>query len=393
MSYDFYAPRDIYEEEHYAFRDMVRAFLDRHVVGHIDEWEDNHEVPQDVVEKAGAQGMIGIMSDEEYGGGGEKDFRYRMIAYEEFMRVGATSLNATISVHADIVLPYFEHLATPEQKQRWLPQLISGEWMASIAMTEPGAGSDLRGIKTTATKQGDHWVLNGNKIFITNGLRSHLVVVAARTPDDSHPKGGGYTLFVVEEGMEGFQRGRKLSKIGLHGQDTAELIFDNVKVPEENILGELHVGLHSLMSHLPLERLSLAAIAGAGARAALSWTTQYVQERKAFGQAIADFQNTQFQLADMVARLEATQAYIDAAVLKLNRDELGPVDAAKAKLIATEEHKSIVDRCLQFFGGYGYMLEYPIARAFADTRVSTIYGGTSEIMKLLIARDLLEKGK
>lgn len=390
MTYNLYAQRDIFDEEHIAFRDMVRAFLDRHVAGHIEEWERAGEIPREILDKAGEQGLFGLASDEKYGGGGAEDFRFRVMAIEEFARAGATSLAATIATHSDIVLPYIEHLATEEQKDRWMPQLVSGEWIAAIAMTEPGAGSDLRGMKTTAVRDGDDYVLNGTKIFITNGIHSHLVVVAAKTPDPEHPKGGGITLFVVEEGMAGFSRGRRLEKIGMHAQDTAELVFEDVRVPAANILGEKHKGLNQLMSHLPLERLSIAVAACAGARAAINWTLDYVKERHAFGQEIAQFQNTQFVIAELVTQLEIMQAYVDNAVLKLNEGTFTAVDAAKAKWYTTEAHKQIVDRALQLFGGYGYMTEYPIARAFADTRVTTIYGGTTEIMKWLVARDVLE---
>lgn len=389
MAYNFYEKRDIYEDDHYAFRDMVRAFLDKHVVDNITKWEEEGNIPREVVQMAGEQGLLGISVDENYGGGGIDDFRFRAIAIEEFARVGATSLASTIATHTDIVIPYFEHLGTEEQKERWLPQLAGGEYLAAIAMTEPGAGSDLRGMRTTAVKDGDDWVINGSKTFITNGIHADLIVVAARTPDESHPKGGGITLFVVESDRPGFSRGRRLEKLGMHAQDTAELAFENVRIPDANRLGELHNGLRQLMSHLPLERLSIGVTGAAGARAALNLTTDYVLERKAFGQAIAEFQNTQFEIADMVTRLEVTQAYIDSCIEKLNRGELSAVDAAKAKWWATETHKDIVDRCLQLFGGYGYMMEYPIARAYADARVTTIYGGTTEIMKMLIARDVL----
>lgn len=389
MTYNLYEPRELFDEEHLAFRDMVRSFLDRHVAGNIEKWERDGEIPRDILNKAGEQGLFGLASDEKYGGGGAEDFRFRLAAIEEFARVGATSLAATIATHSDIVLPYIEHLATDEQKERWMPQLVSGEWISAIAMTEPGAGSDLRGIKTTAVKDGDDWVLNGTKIFISNGISSHLIVVATRTNDPAHPKGGGITLFVVEEGMPGFSRGRRLEKIGMHAQDTAELVFEKVRVPSTNVLGELHLGLNQLMSHLPLERLSIAVQACAGARAAISWTLDYVKEREAFGQPIANFQNTQFVIAELVTQLEVMQAYVDAAVLKLNEGKLSAVDAAKAKWYTTEAHKKIVDSALQLFGGYGYMTEYPIARAFADTRVTTIYGGTTEIMKWLVARDVL----
>ncbi len=385
MAYDLYAPRPLFDEDHQAFRENVRSFLERHVQGHIEEWDEAGEVPRSIIDLAGEQGYFGINVPEEFGGGGVEDYRFRIAAIEEFQRVGATSLAATVATHSDIVLPYFLDMATPEQAARWLPKLASGEWICAVAMTEPGAGSDLRGIRATAVRDGDDWILNGSKIFITNGITADLVVVAARTEDGA----GGLSLFVVEAGMPGFHRGRKLKKIGLKAQDTAELFFENVRVPASNLLGEIGKGLPALMSHLPMERLSIAAAAAGGARAAIAWTIDYVLNRQAFGAPIASFQNTQFELADMVTELEVTQAYLDDSVLRLNEGTLSAVDASKAKMWATESHKRIVDRCLQLFGGYGYMLEYPIARAYADTRVTTIYGGTSEIMKMIIARDVL----
>ncbi|GAB3082432.1 acyl-CoA dehydrogenase family protein [Corynebacterium aquatimens] len=386
--YDLYAPRDIFDEDHIEFRNLTRDFLDKHVEGHVLEWEQNKWVPEEVIREAGEQGIFSVLVDENYGGAGLTDFRFRQIAQEEFSRYGADSLAGIISVHADIIIPYYEHLGTEEQKQKWVPGLATGELISAVAMTEPGAGSDLRGMKTTAVRDGDDWVLNGSKTFISNGMRCDLVIVAARTPDENHPQGGGITLFVVEDGMEGFSRGRKLEKIGSHAADTAELSFENVRVPDANRLGEVHKGLHSLMSHLPLERLSIAIGACAGARAALNWTIEYVTQRKAFGQPIAAFQNTQFEIAEMITKLEVSQAYVDAAVLKYNAGELTAVDAAKAKWWATDIQKDIVDRCLQLFGGYGYMMEYPIGRSYINSRVQTIYGGTNEIMKLIIGREV-----
>jgi long-chain-acyl-CoA dehydrogenase len=305
---------------------------------------------------------------------------------EEFARVGANSFGAGVSTHSDVVLPYIFHLATPEQAGRWLPGLCDGTLIGAIAMTEPGAGSDLRGVRTSAKKNGDNWVLNGAKTFITNGVNSDLVLVVARTQDDARES---FTLLVVERGMPGFERGRNLDKIGLKGQDTAEMFFEDVAIPEANVLGTVGRGYEYLMDHLPLERLSIAANACAGSRAALSWTIDYVETRHAFGRPLSALQNTQFALAEMVTELEVSQAYIDQAVLRLNRGELSAVDAAKAKWWATEMHKRVVDRCVQLFGGYGYMTEYPIAKAYADVRATTIYGGATEIMKHIIAKEIL----
>jgi alkylation response protein AidB-like acyl-CoA dehydrogenase len=387
---DLYARRVLFDCDHESFRDIVKEFLARDVVDHIEKWEDEGMVPRELWVRAGEQGYLGLSVPEEYGGGGIDDYRFRAAMIEEFARVGATSAAAGFSCHSDIVLPYLVDLGTAEQCKRWLPKLVSGEHIGAIAMTEPGTGSDLQGITTSARREGDEWVLNGSKTFITSGINADVVVVVAKT--DTAPGGGSraFSLLVVEEGTPGFSRGRKLDKIGLKSQDTAELVFEDARVPMGNLLGNEGGGLSALMSHLPLERLSIAVTACAGVRAALAWTIEYVLDRKAFGKALAEFQNTQFVIAELVTELEVTQAYVDDAVLRLNRGELSGVDAAKAKWWATEMHKRAVDRCLQLFGGYGYMLEYPIARAFADTRVTTIFGGTTEIMKTIVARDALE---
>lgn len=387
--HSLYPRRALFGDEHEAFRDSVRTFLTRHVEGHIEEWEDAEAVPRQIWREAGAQGFIGLPVPAEYGGGGVDDYRFRVAMIEEAARAGATSMGAGFSTQTDIVLPYFVDLSTPEQAARWLPMLAAGDHIGAIAMTEPEAGSDLRGIRTTARRDGQDWVINGNKTFITNGINADVVIVVARTDPDPDAGSQAFSLLVVEDGADGFRRGRRLKKIGQKAQDTAELSFTDVRVGPDAVLGEVGAGLPALMSHLPLERVSIAVTACASARAALSWTIEYVHGRKAFGRSIADFQNTQFSIAEMVTELEVTQAYIDAAVLRLNEGSFSAVDAAKAKWWATEMHKRTVDRCVQLFGGYGYMLEYPIARAYADTRVTTIYGGTTEIMKTIIARDVL----
>ena len=386
-----YASRPLFDEEHIAFRKSVSTFLEREVVNHIESWDDQEAVPRSIWERAGEQGFLGLAVAEDLGGSGVDDYRFRVAMIEEFARVGATSIAAGFSCHTDIVVPYFQHLSTPAQAKRWLPGLSDGTSIGAIAMTEPGTGSDLRGIRTSAKRSGDGWVLSGSKTFITNGVNADVVIVVAKTDASADAGSGAFSLFVVESGTPGFERGRRLKKVGLKGQDTAELVFDNVEVGPDALLGEEGRGLHALMSHLPLERISIAVTACAGTRAALAWTLGYTQERTAFGKRIADFQNTQFALAEMATRLEVTQAYVDDAVLRLNKGELSAVDAAKAKWWATEMHKDTVDRCVQLFGGYGYMLEYPIARAFADTRVTTIFGGTTEIMKTIIAKDLLSR--
>ena len=384
-----YDPRAVFDDEHQAFRATVKEFLARDIVPHIDEWEEAEQVPREVWAKAGKSDLIGLQVPEEFGGAGTTDYRFRMVMIEEFARVGATSVAAGFTCHADVVLPYFADLATLEQKHRWLPLLASGAHIGAIAMTEPGAGSDLQGIRANARRDGDGWLLNGSKTFITNGINADKVIVVARTSEDPKAGSGAFSLFVVEDGFPGFTRGRRLKKAGLKGQDTAELSFVDVRLDADALLGQEGRGLHALMSHLPMERISIAVTACAGARAALAWTIDYIHERKAFGKQIAEFQNTQFAIAEMVTALEITQAYIDDAVLKLNRGELSAVDAAKAKWWATEMHKRTVDRCVQLHGGYGFMLEYPIARAYGDTRVTTIYGGTTEIMKMIVARDIL----
>jgi long-chain-acyl-CoA dehydrogenase len=389
MMSDLWRRRPLFDDDHEAFRGSVRGFVERVVEPHVEEWDEAGTAPRAMWLEAGRQGFLGLNAPEQHGGGGVTDYRFRVAMIEELARVNAASVAAGFSCHTDIVLPYVFDLSDESQAARWLPGMCSGEVVGAIAMTEPGAGSDLQGIRTSARRDGSDWVLNGSKTFITNGIASDLVVVVARS--DAAPDAGSraFSLFVVERDTPGFARGRKLEKVGLRGQDTAELVFDDVRVPAGNLLGEEGRGLHHLMSHLPLERLSIAVTACAGTRAALSWTIDYVKERKAFGGTVADFQNTRFALAEMVTELEVTQTYVDDAVLRLAAGELTAVDAAKAKWWASEMHKRAVDRCVQFFGGYGYMLEYPIARAYADTRITTIFGGTTEIMKHIIARDLL----
>ncbi|CAN5184805.1 MAG: acyl-CoA dehydrogenase family protein [Nocardioides sp.] len=389
MTADLFQRRPYFTEEQESFRASVKEFLRREVEPHLEEWEEAEDVPRSVWQAAGAADQLGLLCPEEYGGSGIGDYRFRSVMIEEFARVGATSLSGGFGVHADIVLPYFAHLATPEQAKRWLPALASGEYIGAIAMTEPGAGSDLRGIRSTAVRDADGWVLNGAKTFISNGMHADLVIVVARTDTSETAGSRAFSLFVVEDSMPGFSRGRRLKKIGLKAQDTAELVFENVRLSDDHLLGAEGEGLYALMANLPLERLSIAVAGVASARAALSWTIDYVTTREAFGQNLAGFQNTQFEIAEMVTELEVSQSFVDQAVLRFNAGELTAVDAAKAKWWATEMNKRVIDRCLQLFGGYGYMLEYPIARAYADARVTTIFGGTTEIMKTLIARDVL----
>jgi alkylation response protein AidB-like acyl-CoA dehydrogenase len=379
--------RDFFEPDHEAFREVAQAFVKREVEPNAERWERERSVDRQAWLAAGKQSLIGMLIPEEYGGVGTDDYRYRCVLMEEFARVGATSISSGFGLQDDIAIPYLVDLATDEQKARWLPPMATGECIGAIAMTEPGAGSDLQGIRTTAVRDDDHWVLNGAKTFITNGIHSDLVIVVARTNPGAGSR--GISLLVVERGMAGFTRGRKLDKIGMHAQDTAELFFDDVRVPVTNLLGREGGGFVHLMKRLPRERISIAYMGLACARAALAWTVAYTTERTAFGQPIASFQNTQFELASMVTEVDVLEAYLDKGVRALNSGTFTAVDAAKAKLWATEVQHRVLDRCLQLFGGYGFMAEYPIARAYADSRVQTIYGGTSEIMKTIIAREII----
>jgi long-chain-acyl-CoA dehydrogenase len=378
--------RNLFTDDHEQYRLAVREFVAREVAPNLQKWNDDGLTGRDVWLAAGKHGIIGLSGPERYGGAGLEDYRYRVVVSEELARVGATSLQTGFGVQDDILIPYVTGLGTDEQKARWLPGMCAGELIMAVAMTEPGAGSDLKGIRTAGVKVDGGWRVTGSKTFITSGIQSALVVVVAKTD----PAGGtdAFTLLVVEDGMPGFTRGRKLAKLGLAAQDTAELFFDDVVVPDENVLGVVGGGFRQLMRHLPLERLSIAVGAVAASDAALGWTLDYVNRREAFGEPIADFQNSRFVLAEIATELDVTRAYVDKAVLALNDGDLSAVDAAKAKLWATEVQNRTVDRCLQLHGGYGYMMEYPIARAYADARVQKIYGGTNEIMKEIIGRDL-----
>ena len=378
--------RGLYDSDHEDFRGVVREFVAREVVPHQARWDENHLIDRGTWLAAGKQGIIGLGTPTEFGGAGLADYRFRCVVMEELAKVGSASLASGFGLQDDITVPYVLGLGTPEQQARWLPGLATGELIGAIAMTEPGAGSDLQGVRTTAVQDGDDWILNGAKTFITNGIASDLVIVVARTDPEAGSR--GFSLLVVERDMPGFTRGRKLDKVGLHAQDTAELFFTDVRVPGRNLLGAPGSGFLSLMINLPKERLNIAVQALAAARAALGWTVDYTKERTAFGQPIAAFQNTQFELADMVTELDVLEAYVDKSVLALNAGELTAVDAAKGKLWAAETQNRVVDRCLQLFGGWGYMMEYPIARAYIDARIQTIYGGTSEIMRVIIGRDL-----
>jgi len=375
--------RDLFEEEHELFRETVREFLAREVVPHHAQWEKDGIVPREVWKKAGEIGMFGFSVPEEYGGSGITDFRYNTVILEEIMRVGATGLGFTL--HNDVMAPYLVDMTNDEQKARWLPGYVSGELITAVAMTEPAAGSDLQGIRTTAVRDGDHYIVNGSKTFITNGINSDLVVTVTKT--DPSKGARGITLLVLERGMEGFTRGRNLEKIGLKAQDTAELFFDNVRVPVANRLGdEEGQGFFQLMANLPQERLSIAVSAVAAAETVLEQTIEYCRNREAFGRNLGKFQNTRFVLAELATEVEIARHYVDKCIMALNAKELSPVDAAKAKWWCTELQNKVADRCLQLHGGYGYMMEYPVAKAFLDARIQSIYGGTNEIMKEIIGR-------
>jgi alkylation response protein AidB-like acyl-CoA dehydrogenase len=334
--------------------------------------------------KAGETGLLCFDVDEEYGGAGVKDFRYNLVLAEETTRVGAHG--PAFGLHTDIIVPYLSSLGTPEQKRRWLPGCVSGELITAIAMTEPGAGSDLQGIRTTAVDKGDHYVLNGSKTFISNGILSDLVVVVARTDTEAGHK--GISLLVVERGMDGFERGRNLEKVGQHAQDTAELFFDNVVVPKGNLLGEEGSGFVSLMVNLPQERLSIAMAAAAACEKLLELSLDYAKERQAFGRPIGKFQHNRFVIAEMATEAHIARVFIDDCVRRHNAGELDASGAAMAKWWTTELQKKLVDQAVQLHGGYGYMMEYPVARAFVDSRIQTIYGGTTEIQKEIIGRSL-----
>ncbi|MET8992944.1 acyl-CoA dehydrogenase family protein [Nonomuraea wenchangensis] len=375
--------RDLFDEEHLLFRETVREFMTREVVPHHAQWEKEGIVPREVWKQAGELGMFGFSVPEEYGGAGVKDFRYNAVIVEEIIRHGASGLG--FSLHNDVMAPYVVDLTNDEQKQRWLPGFVSGELITAIAMSEPGAGSDLQGIRTTAVREGDHYVINGQKTFITNGINADLVVVVTKT--DPAARARGTTLIVVERGTEGFQRGRNLDKVGMKAQDTAELFFENVRVPVANRLGPNDgEGFFQLMHNLPQERLSIAVAAVASAESVLEQTIEYCRSRQAFGRNIGSFQNTRFVLAELATETDIARTYVDKCILALNAGELTAVDAAKAKWWTTELQNKVIDRCLQLHGGYGYMTEYPVARAWLDSRVQTIYGGTTEIMKEIIGR-------
>ncbi len=377
----------IYDETHELFRESFRSWVEAELAPRNEEFDKAGIMDRSVYVEAGKHGFVGLNVDEEFGGGGTTDFRFNAIVSEELARAGIGGGGLGMALHNDITTPYFLEYCTDEQKARWLPGIASGELITAIAMTEPGTGSDLASIATSAVRDGDEYIVNGAKTFITNGINSDLVITVCRTDPESGRN--GLSLLVLERGMEGFERGRNLDKIGQHAADTAELFFSDVRVPASNLLGEEGKAMEYLGFNLAQERLSLAVFAVAASKAALDWTVEYVKEREAFGQPLAKFQNTKFVLAEVATEVAVGTSFINDCVTKLNDGELSGSEAAMAKLWASELQGRSIDRCLQLFGGYGFMTEYPIGRAYADARISRIYGGTSEIMKTIISKDVL----
>ena len=370
-------------DELHLFRDMVRTFIKNEIVPNVEEWSKAGMVSRDIWRKAGKNGLLGTGAPEEYGGAEIDDFRYNTVIIEEICRSGV-AMGFTIS--NDLVIPYLLRYANDEQKARWLPKLCSGEHISALAMTEPIAGSDLANTRTKAIRDGNHYVVNGSKTFITNGALADFAIVTVKTDPDAGTK--GMSLMVIERGMDGFSHGNPFEKIGQKSLDTTELFFSNVRVPEENILGEEGKGFQYLMENLPQERMTIAVGAIAASESMLEYTIDYCKERKAFGQAIGSFQNSKFKLAEMKTEIEIGRVFIDDCIIQLNAKTLTPVKAAMAKWWATDLQNKVADQCLQLHGGYGYMMEYPIARAYTDARVQSIYGGTNEIMKEIIGRSL-----
>lgn len=384
--------RDIYEEDHEAFRDLVKDFVKRYVTNAtIEKWDADGEVDRATMLAAGEAGIIGLSVPEEFGGAGMlQDYRFRAVVNEEVIAAGAGSLAGAFGIQDDLAVPYLVHMGTQEQKEKWLPRMATGEVIGALAMTEPGAGSDLRGIKTTAKKVDGGYIVNGAKTFISSGATADLVVTFVKTGEGNRPD--AFSLVLIENGMEGFDHGKKLHKMGFQGHDTAELSFSDVFVPEENLIGGVEgKGFVQLMMNLPLERLSIGVAGAAAAQAALDWTVAYTKDREAFGERIIDFQNTRFKIADMATTVDALWAYIDRALLAYSHGKLSAEEAAKVKFWATEREWEVLDTGVQLHGGYGYITEYPIARAFLDARVHRIYGGTNEIMREIVGRQIAGK--
>jgi alkylation response protein AidB-like acyl-CoA dehydrogenase len=378
--------RQIFETEHEDFRETVQRFVAEEVSPHFEQWEEDGIMPREVFQKAGDKDMLAMAAPEEYGGLGLDDYRFNQVIVEEGSYAGVTGCLLGLSLHNDICLPYFLEYTTEEQKERWLPGIVDGSLITALAMTEPGIGSDLGSLGTKAIRDNGHYVVDGSKTFITNGINADLIITAVKTdPKEAHK---GISLVVIERGMDGFERGRNLEKVGMHSQDTAELFFNEVAVPAENLLGDEGQGFAYLISNLAQERLSIAVGAVAAAQAALDWTLEYVKERTAFGRSVGSFQNSRFRLAEIKTEVDIAQIYIDRSVEALNEGKLSAEDAAAAKWWTTEMAGRVIDECVQLHGGYGYMMEYPIARLWADHRVTRIYGGTNEIMKEIVGRSM-----
>lgn len=375
-----------HSEEFLIFKDMARKMIEQEVAAHHEKWEEQACLPRSIWNTLGQAGLLCVDLPEQYGGSGVP-FSFSQVVLEELSRMGYLGLSGAVAIHSDIVAQYILHMGSEAQKQHWLPRMASGEVLTAIGMTEPAAGSDLQGMRTTAIRDGDSYIINGSKTFITNGGNADMVVVCAKT--DPSAAGKGISLFMVDTSLPGFQRGQQLKKIGQHAGDTAELFFEDLRVPADALLGEENKGFVYLMQELPRERLAIATSAIAAAEACIDWTISYVNERQAFGQRVGQFQNTRFKLAELKTELEINRAYFEKCMAKFERGEMTVTDAAMVKLASTEMQCRVADECLQLFGGYGYMVEYPIARAFVDSRVQKIYAGTSEIMKEVIARELL----
>ena len=377
--------RTVYSEDHEAFRESVRTWLERSVIPNSEKYIADKALPREFWLEAGKQGFLGLAIPEEYGGSGADDFRFNAVLNEELAKVNA-GLPTCVGIHADITAPYIVELGTEEQKKRWLPGVASGEILLGIGMTEPGGGSDLAALKTTAVRDGDEWVINGSKTFITNGYSGDLIVTAARTDPEKGPK--GITLFGLEATMPGFSRGRKLDKVGMEESDTSELFFENVRVTDAEIIGELNMGFVHMMQKLPQERLICAVANTHHAKQILAETIQYAKDRKAFGQPIGNFQHLKFMLAEMMTQIEVCEAYLDKCVEAHAEGNLSATEAAKAKWWSSDAQNEIIDKCVQIHGGYGFMNEYRVARAWRDARVTKIWAGSNEIMKELIGREL-----
>ncbi|MCU1574542.1 MAG: acyl-CoA dehydrogenase [Micrococcaceae bacterium] len=382
--------RNLYDEDHELFRDLAREFTTREIAPEYAQWDSAHRMPRELWTAAGEQGLLGLAVPEEFGGLGMSDYRYRAVMDEEFARGNALAVGLAFHLHDDMVLPHLLAYASEDLKAAWLPGMVSGETVTSVAWTEPGAGSDLRGVRTRAVRDGDDWLISGQKTFIGNGITGDASLVLART-DGGSGRGArdSFSLFMVAKG-EGYSTGRQLDKMGLKASDTAELFFDSVRVPGANLVGDLGRGLEYCAGQLPQGRLAIAVASSAVARSVYDATVRYTKERDAFGSRVIDFQNSRFALADILTEVEVTEQYVDSAITAFNAGELDAASAARAKLWASERVKSITDRCLQLHGGYGYILEYPVAQAFLAARLLTIFGGTSEIMREVIGRTIAE---